>query len=92
MIWSKEINESNYSSIRTLQPFNQGGVTDLIFILNDEFNFLISCCHDENKIVIYKEEEELEHEYVKSLIPISNGIFASGGGWNKCLNIWSPSS
>jgi hypothetical protein len=44
---------------------------------------------------IYKEgderEEELEHEKVCKLIPMSNGRFASGGH-KKCLNIWSPSS
>jgi hypothetical protein len=103
MIWSKQqqqqINESNhYSSIRTLKPFNEGGVFDLIFINdNGQFDFLISCCQDENKIKIFKgeeeeeeEKEELEHEKVRRLIPMSNGQFASGG-WNQCLNIWSPS-
>ena len=65
------------------------------FINDKGFNFLISCCEDENKIVIYKgeekeEEEDLEHKKVERLIPMSNGRFASGGD-NKCLNIWSPS-
>jgi hypothetical protein len=32
MIWSKQINESNYSLIRTRKPFNEG-VDDLIFIV-----------------------------------------------------------
>jgi hypothetical protein len=97
MIWSKQINESNhYSSIRTLQPFNEGWVNDLIFINDNRFYCLISCCYQENKIVIFKgeeqkEEKKLEHKGVRSLIPMSNGQFASGG-LNNCLNIWSPSS
>jgi hypothetical protein len=43
MIWSKQINGSNhYSSIRTLQPFNNHDVDDLIFINdNGRFDFLI---------------------------------------------------
>jgi hypothetical protein len=97
MIWSKQqIIESNYSLYKTLQPFNHS-VDDLIFInYNEGFNhFLISCCPYENKIVIYKgeekeKEEELEHKDVRSLIPMSNGQFASGG-LNQCLNIWLPS-
>ncbi len=67
-IWSKQINGPNYkdySPSKTLQPFNDA-IYDLVFI-NVEFNFLISCCFDENKIVLYKnkqkeEKEELEHE------------------------------
>jgi WD40 repeat protein len=87
MIWSKQqqTNESEYSSIRTLQPFNKGGVTDLIFI-NDN-GFLIACCENENKIKIFKgekEEKELKHKEVRSLIPMSNGQFASGG-YDQCL-------
>jgi hypothetical protein len=94
MIWSKQqINESNYSLRKTLKPFNHW-VDDIIFINDNEFNFLISCSYPENKIVIYKgeeeEKEEEEHEEVRTLIPMSNGQFASGG-WNQCLNIWSPS-
>ena len=95
MIWSKQINESKYSSIRTLQTFNDyHEVYDLIFMNDNGFNFLIACCQEENKIVIFKgdEEEELEHKWVGKLIPMSNGQFASGGGENQCLNIWSPSS
>ena len=58
MIWSKQINGSNhYSSIRRLHPFNKG-VNDLIFLNDNEFNFLIACCPYENKIVIYKGEKE----------------------------------
>jgi hypothetical protein len=100
MIWSKQqqINASNYSLSKTLRPFNgDSHVNDIIFINNEEFNhFLISCCSYENKIVIYKgeeeeEKEELEHEEVLRLIPMSNGQFASGG-LNQCLNIWSTSS
>jgi hypothetical protein len=95
MIWSKQQQEINYSLYKTLQPFNNNPVDDLIFInYNEGFNhFLISCSDWQNKIVIYKgeEEEELEHKRVSRLIPMSNGQFASGGG-NKCLNIWSPSS
>jgi hypothetical protein len=96
-IWSKQqqiANESNhYSLLKTLKPFNDHPVEDLIFI-NDNglFDCLISCCGDENKIVIYKGEEEeevLEHKEVKRLIPMSNGQFASGGH-NGHLNIWSP--
>jgi hypothetical protein len=98
MIWSKQLQQINYSLCKTLQPFNRP-VHDIIFINynNEGFNhFLISYSEDENKIVIYKgeeeeEKEELEHEYVYRLIPMSNGQFASGGA-NKCLNIWSPSS
>ena len=98
MIWSKQqqLNESNhYSSIRTLQTFNNDhSVNDLIFINDNEFNCLISCCREENKIKIFKgereEEEELKHEKVRSLIPMSNGQFASGG--LASLKIWSPSS
>ena len=50
----------------------------------------------EYQIKIFKgveeeEEEELEHEAVNSLIPMSNGQFASGGD-NGHLNIWTPSS
>jgi hypothetical protein len=97
MIWSKQINESKYSLYKTLQPFNPNNdVRDIIFLNDNEFNhFLIACSYAENKLVIYKgeekEEEELEHEKVFRLIPMSNGQFASGGD-NKCLNIWSPSS
>jgi hypothetical protein len=98
MIWSKQINESKYSLSKTLKPFNgDSHVNDLICINDNEFNhFLIGCSWNENKIVIYKgegfeEEKELEHEQVTSLIKMSNGQFASGGG-NKCLKIWSPSS
>jgi hypothetical protein len=102
MIWSKQLQQPqiNYSLCKTLHPFNRQ-VYDLIFINNNNegFNhFLIACSHKENKIVIYKgeeeeekEKEELKHEYVNSLIPMSNGQFASGGQ-NQCLNIWSPSS
>jgi hypothetical protein len=98
MIWSKQqqINGSNHYSIRTLQPFKTC-VNDLILINdNGRFDCLIACSHQENKIVIYKEGEEkegeeLEHKEVVSLIPMSNGQFASGGH-NQCLNIWSPSS
>jgi len=95
MIWSKEqeTNETSYSLSKTLQPFNDA-ISDLIFV-NDEFIFLISSCPNENKVVIFKErlkeKEELQHEYVRSLIYLSNGIFASGGS-NQCLNIWSPHS
>jgi hypothetical protein len=99
MIWSKQqIIESNYSLYKTLQPFNRGGVSDIIFINNEGFNhFLIACSYDENKIVIYKgdeeEKEELDHKGVVSLIPMSNGQFASeGGGESGSINIWSPSS
>ncbi len=90
MIWSKQINESNYSLIKTLQPFNVW--VNLIYINDNEFNFLISCCSNENKIKIFKGEgeEELKHEGVSNLIPMSNGLFSSGG-LNRCLNIWSPS-
>ncbi len=98
MIWSRQINESNhYSSIRTLKPFNDHCIRDLIFLNDKGLNCLIACCQKENKIVIYKgeegeeEEEELEHEEARRLIPMSNGQFASGG-WNQCLNIRSPSS
>jgi hypothetical protein len=101
MIWSKprQINESNhYSLLKTLKPFDDNErVSDLIFLNDKGFDLLISCCHDENKIKIFKgeeqeeEEEELEHKEVRRLIPMSNGQFASGGD-NKCLNIWSPSS
>jgi len=97
MIWSKQINESNhYSSIRTLKAFNDW-VFDLIFLNDNELNFLVVCSKEENKIKIFKggeeEEEELEHEGVYRLIPMSNGQFASGGYDNQCLNIWpSPSS
>jgi hypothetical protein len=97
MIWSKQqqINASNYSLYKTLKPFNDGKVHDIIFInYNEGFNhFLISCSLSEDKIKIFRgeEEEELEHVGVGSLIKMSNGQFASGG-FNKCLNIWSPSS
>jgi hypothetical protein len=99
MIWSKQqqkINESNhYSLIKTLQSFNTF-VVDLISINDNGFDCLIACCEYENKIKIFKgegEEEELEHYGVGSLIPMSNGQFASGGGIiTECLNIWSPSS
>jgi hypothetical protein len=98
-IWSKQqINGSKYSLIRTLQPFNHdndlGSVNDLIFINHIEFNFLIACSKDENKIKLFKEGEEveeLEHKGVGELILMSNGVFASGGS-NQFLNIWSPSS
>ena len=94
MIWSKQqINGSNYSLIKTLQAFDEW-ISDVIFI-NGEFNFLISSCYRENKIIIFKEEdeqrEELEHKEVGRLIPMSNGRFASGGD-NGSLNIWSASS
>jgi WD40 repeat protein len=98
MIWSKQqqqLNESEYFLLKTLKPFNNERVTDLIFLNDNGFECLISCCYEENKIVIYKgeeeEKEELEHKRVLSLIPMSNGQFASGG-YNQCLNIWSPSS
>jgi hypothetical protein len=97
MIWSKQQQEINYSLYKTLQPFNNHSVDDIIFINDNEgFNhFLIACCQRENKIKIFKgeegEEEELEHDGVRTLIPMSNGQFASGG-LNQCLNIWSPSS
>jgi hypothetical protein len=98
MIWSKEQQpQINYSLCKTLQPFNNNTVHGMIFINNNNegFNhFLISCSYQENKIVIYKgeeEKEELKHERVTRLIPMSNGQFASGGD-NQCLNIWSPSS
>ena len=95
MIWSKQINESNYSLLKTLQTFNDNRVDDLIFLNDNEFNFLIACSFKENKIVIFIGEEEgveLEHKDVWRLIPMSNGTFASGGRDNQCLNIWSPSS
>jgi len=100
-IWSKQqkINGSNhYSSIRKLKPFNKWGVADLIFLNDKGFDCLIACSGcPENKIKIFKGEEEgkeeLEHEGVLRLIPMSNGQFASGGGGDKgSLNIWSPSS
>jgi hypothetical protein len=99
MIWSKQQIASKYSLTKTLQPFNNIA-RDLIFI-NEGFNFLITCCFTENKIVVYKNkeeeveeveearEEELEHREVTRLISLSNGIFASGGQ-NKWLNIWAP--
>ncbi len=99
-IWSKQQQPQSqidgsihYSPSKTLQPFNDA-IYALVFI-NGAFNFLISCCFDENKIVLYKnkqkkEKEELEREKVVSLIRMSNGLFASGR-LNKCLNIWSPS-
>jgi hypothetical protein len=99
MIWSKQpqLNESKYSLSKTLRPFKEC-ISGLIFINNNGLNFLISCCSDENKIVIYKNKKEkakenLRHNEVMNLIPMSNGIFASGGGLlNECLHIWSPSS
>jgi hypothetical protein len=96
MIWSKpqKINESKYSLIRTLQPFNGNAVCGLIFINENGFNnFLITCCPNESKIIVYKEKEseELKHERVVRLIHLSNGIFASVGD-NRSLNIWSPFS
>ena len=81
------------SLFNQLDPFNHKSVDDLIFMNDNGFNYLIACSHKENKIVIYKgeeEEEELEHKEVRRLNPMSNGQFASGGE-NKCLNIWSPS-
>jgi hypothetical protein len=99
MIWSKQIDESNYSLCKSLKPSNNGEVWDLIFIINDNgFNFFISCSRYRNKIVLCKnkgdqDKEDLEHREVTSLIPMSKGLFASGGGRsNRCLNIWSPSS
>jgi hypothetical protein len=101
-IWSKQINESNhYSLIRTLKAFddNYSHVDDLIFLnYKGLFDCLIACCKSENKIKIFKGEEEEEEEELKdigvrSLIPMSNGQFASGGDYpNECLNIWTPSS
>ena len=85
-----------YSLSKTLKPSNE--VWDLIFINDNEINFLISCSRYGNKIVLSKnkgdeEKEDLEHREVTSLISMSNRTFASGGGRsNKCLNIWSPSS
>jgi hypothetical protein len=66
---------------------------DLIFLNDKGFDCLIACSWHENKIKIFKGEEgeELKHEGVNRLIPMSNGQFASGG-WNQCLNIWRPSS
>jgi hypothetical protein len=96
MIWSnqQQKDRSNYFSIRTLKPFNHF-ISDLITINDVDLKFLISCSFSENKIVIYnleeEEKEELEHRELTSLIPMSNGLFASGGT-NQCLNIWSPSS
>jgi len=66
----------------------------LIFInYNGQFDFLVSCCEYQNKIKIFKgeeEKEELEHKGAERLIPMSNGRFASGGGQD--LNFWTPSS
>ncbi len=52
MIWSKQINESKYSLIRTLKPFddNYSHVNDLIFLNDNGFDCLISCSWNENKI------------------------------------------
>ena len=77
---------------RRLQPFNHE-IGDLLFINDNGFNLLISCCSWENKIVIYKnkgekKEEKLKHNKVERLIPMSNGRFASGGGIvTECLHI-----
>ena len=101
MIWSKQHHEngSMYSLSKTLKPSNNGEVWDLIFINDNDFNFLISSSRYGNKIVLSKnkgdekDEEDLEHREVTSLISMSKRIFASGGGRsNRCLNIWSPSS
>jgi len=100
MIWSKQqpqLNESKYSLSKTLKPFNEC-ISDLVFLNDNGLNLLISCCSDENKIVIYKNKREkkeikLKHEGVVILNPMSNGKFASGGGQlNQYLHIWSPSS
>ncbi len=98
-IWSKQQQpQINYSLLKTLKPFDndQSTVWDLTFINDNGFNCLISCSLQENKIKIFKGEEEeevLEHKGVRSLVPMSNGQFASGGGYdNGNLNIWSPSS
>jgi hypothetical protein len=50
------LNGSKYSLCKTLQPFNNHSVTDLILFLNDNglFDFLISCCNKENKIKIFQ--------------------------------------
>jgi hypothetical protein len=95
MIWSKpHENGSNYTLSKTLQAFEEW-ISDVIFLNDNECNLLISSCYRENKIIIFKEEdereEELKHEKVGKLIPMSNGRFASGGD-NGILNIWSPSS
>jgi hypothetical protein len=98
-IWSKQIlNSKYYSLLRKLKPFNNDQwVYDLLFL--NEFNCLISCCCQEDKIVIYKnkgekeEKEELKHEGLSKLAKLKNGVFASGGGrgLNQCLRIWTPS-
>ncbi len=93
MIWSKQINESRYSLIRTLKPFNDHIIHDLIFLNDNGFDFLIACSLSNHKIKIFKgeeeKEEELEHSGAMSLIPMSNGQFASGG---NDLNIWTFSA
>ena len=79
MIWSKQqINESNYSLIKTLKPFKDSyEINDLVFINDKGLNCLVSCCYNKNRIVLYanrqneeeEKEEELEHEGVEFLIP-----------------------
>jgi len=93
-IWSKEILNSDYSLLRTLQSFNSD-VWGLWFI--SDLNVLIACSFGEDKIVIYKnkgeEEEEkevLEHQRIRSLIHLRNGVFVSVGGSDRCLRLWEP--
>ena len=72
-------------------------ISNLIFI--KEKQLLISSCPVENKIDIYKKEEEdcfklketLQHKGVRVLVETNNGMFISGG-YDKNIKIWQSSS
>ena len=73
-------------------------IRSLIFI--KEKQILISSCPKENKIDIYKKEEEdcfklketLQHKDVYALVETNNGMFISGSLNDKNIKIWQSSS
>ncbi len=68
MIWSKQqkINGSEYSSIRTLQPFNKWGFNDLLFINDNGFDCLIGSqlSHRKKKVIEKNTHRVKSHRHI----------------------------
>ena len=97
-IYSKS--NTNNNLFKLISPIKQCNsfIYKLIYI--KEKQLLISSCPVENKIDIYKKEEEdcfklketLQHKGVRVLVETNNGMFISGSWNDNNIKIWQSSS
>ena len=94
-IYSKSNNNNSFIFKYSIKQCNKS-IYKLIYIKQKQI--LISSCYVENKIDIYKKEEEdcfklketLQHNRVSYLVEKNNGMFISGGR-DENIKIWEAS-